>query len=91
MEHTAENYMFNQMSVQKGINIFSKRAVTGTLKDYTQLYYMNFSAKVNPDKIYREEKKQTLRMIRLVKETRCGKIKGCACADVRPLSQYIKD
>ena len=30
-------------------------------------------------------------MIRLVKEKRCGKIKGCTCADVRPLSHYIKN
>ena len=52
MEHTAENYMFNKMSVQKGINIFSERAVIGILKDYTQLYDMNLFAKVNPDKLY---------------------------------------
>ena len=47
-------------------------------------------SKVNPEKISREEKKQSLSMITLIKDKRWGKIKGHECDDSRPQRQYIK-
>ena len=73
--------MFNQISSQYGINIFGEIEVTSILKYYTQFYDMSMLYKLKPDKNFREEKKQSLHKITLIKEKRFGKIKGHACAD----------
>ena len=54
-------------SAQTGIKLFGEGEVAGILNEYTQLYRMNVFAKVNSEKLSREEKKQALRMITLIK------------------------
>ena len=44
---------------------------------------------VKPRQFLIEDKKQALHMITLIKEKKCGNIKGRTCADVRTQRQYI--
>ena len=81
--------MFNQISAWEEINIYGERVVAGILKEYIKLYHMSVLSKLNPDKFLIEDKKQALHMITLIKEKKCGNIKGRTCADVRTQRQYI--
>jgi KUP system potassium uptake protein len=85
----AVNVMFAQMSAAKGIKLFGERAVAAMFKEYNQLHDMSVFGKVDPDTLTHEQKKKALRAINLIKEKRCGKIKGRTVADGRPQRDYI--
>ena len=59
--------MFNQMSAQNYIKFLVEITVSGIMKKYTELYNMNVFAKVNPYKLSRDNKKQSLCMMMLIK------------------------
>ena len=65
--HMDVNYMFNQMYAREGINIFVESEVYGKLKEYTWLYHTGVLSQLKVDKILREEKKQALHVITLMK------------------------
>ena len=58
-------------------------------KEYEQLNDLNVFESVNPDELTSDEKHKALRAINLIKEKRCGKIKGRTVADGRPTRKYI--
>ena len=58
-------------------------------KEYKQLDNMEVLGKVDPTTLTQEDKRKALRAINLIKEKRCGKIKGRTCADGRPQRAYV--
>ena len=85
----AVNVAFTQMSASKGIKTYGERAVAAMFKEYRQLNDLEVFGPVNPDTLTKDEKRLALRAINLIKEKRCGKIKGRTVADGRPTRKYI--
>ena len=83
------NVMFTQMSAKKGIKTFGESAIAAMFKEYNQLNDMNVFGSVNPDTLTRDQKYKALHAINLIKEKRCGRIKGRTCADGRPQRAYV--
>jgi len=81
--------MFNQMTASKGIKLFGERAILAVLEEYRQLYNMEVFSRINVDKLTMKQKRQALRSINLIKEKRCGKIKGSTCVDGSSQRAYV--
>ena len=58
-------------------------------KEYEQLDYLTVLGRLPPEKITPEQKRKALRAINLIKEKRCGKLKGRICADGSTQRKYI--
>ena len=84
------NVVLNQMTATKGLKMFGERAVAAMFKEYKQLDDMKVLGKINPESLSANDKRQALRAINLIKEKRCGKIKGRTCADGRPQRAYTQ-
>ena len=82
------NVLLNQMTATKGLKMFGERAVAAMFKEYKQLDDMGVLGRIDPDSLSSEDKRGALRAINLIKEKRCGKIKGRTCADGRPQRAY---
>ena len=81
--------MSTRMSAKKGIKTFGEVAIAAMFKEYNQLNDMKLFGKINPDTLTKEQKYKALRAINLIKEKRCGRIKGRTCADGRPQIAYV--
>lgn len=81
--------MFTQMQAKTGIRKHGRIAVLAMLKEYTQLKDKSVFGKIAYDSLTPEQRKNALRAINLIKEKRCGKIKGRTVADGRPQRRYI--
>ena len=77
------------MHASRGIKLFKERAVAALLKEYKQLHDMSVFGRVAYESLTVEEKKKALRAINLIKEKRCGKLKGRACADGSVQRVYV--
>ena len=78
-----------QMSAKKGIEAYGERAVTAIFKEYLQLHDKSVFGSINPDALTIHQKREALRAVNLIKQKRCGKIKGRTCADGRRQRKYI--
>ena len=79
MYSQAVEIIFNQMHASKGIKMFKERAVAAIFKEYKQLNDMSVLGPIDFDSLSPEEQKQlALDAVNLIKEKRCGKIKGRA-------------
>ena len=86
------NICTTQMTVKKGTATYGKRAVDAIFKEFAQLDDLKVFGLLKPSKLTRAQKRMALRVIVLVKEKRCGKIKGCTVADGRPQRKiFTKD
>ena len=83
------NFMFTQMSAKKGLEMFEERAWAALIKEYTQLRDMEVIGRLDPMTLTKQQKRDALRVVNLIKEKRCGKIKGRTCADGRPQRKYV--
>jgi hypothetical protein len=84
----AVDIMFTQMTATKGIKLFGERAVAVMFKEYTQMNVMVFGC-IDPNKLTSQHKREAQRAVNLIKEKRCGRLKGRACADGRKQQAYI--
>ena len=83
---TACEVMFTQMNAKKGIKQFGERAVAAMFKEYEQLDKGPMPGKpvfepINYNDLTQEERKQALEAVNLIKEKRCGTIKGRTCTN----------
>ena len=78
-----------QMSAKKGIAKHGEVAVNAILKEYAQLNDLNVFKPRHKDELTKEQIDECLRLITVIKEKRCGKIKGRAVADGRPQRKTI--
>jgi hypothetical protein len=92
----ATKVMFTQMNTKEGIKRFGERAIAAMYKEYKQIDEGPIPGKpvfgvFNSTKLSWEEKKQALEAVNLIKEKRCGKIKGCTCTNGSKQRQYLKE
>jgi hypothetical protein len=84
-----EHRCFTQMSAKRGIAVFGERAIAAIFKEFKQLHDKGVFRPIHHSKLTASQKKKALREITIIKEKRCGKIKGRTCADGRPQRGYI--
>ena len=77
------------MEAKRGIKTYGKIAVIDILNEYKQLYKLDVLGTQNATIMPCQEKYRALRAVKLIKEKRCGKIKGRMCADGSRQSTYI--
>jgi hypothetical protein len=80
---------FNQMSAKKGIKKHGQIAINAILQEYKQLHDLGVFKPRYKHELEDQQLKDCLRLITVIKEKRCGKIKGRAVADGRPQRNYI--
>ena len=78
-----------QMSAKKGIKKHGQDAVYAILKEYTQLHDLKVFKPQHKMDLAKDDIKDALRLITVIKEKRCGRLKGRACTDGRPQHKYI--
>jgi hypothetical protein len=73
----------NQMTATAGIKKHGEVAVQAIFKEFAQIEDKGVIAPLVASELTREQRSGALRAISLIKEKRCGKIKGRTCADGR--------
>ena len=87
--NTSVGICFNQMTAKKGIKFFGEKAIAAMFKEYKQLDDLTVLGRLNPEMVTLEQKRMALRAINLIKEKRCGMIKGRTCANGSTQRKYI--
>jgi hypothetical protein len=82
-------FLFNQMTAKAGIKAFGDKAIEAIVQEFKQLDDKNAFKPRSKESLSVDERKRALRSITLVKEKRCGRIKGRTVADGRPQRDYI--
>ena len=77
------------MHASEGIKRFKEKAVAAMFKEYKQLDDMQVVVRVAYDKLTDEQKRNALNAVNLIKEKRCGKIKGSTCANGSTQRAYV--
>ena len=77
-------WVMTQMSAKAGIRRFGDAARDAMKKEFRQLDDKGVFEPVLSQDLQPEAKSQALRCINVIKQKRCGKIKGRTCADGRP-------
>jgi hypothetical protein len=86
------DFMFTQMTADAGIRKHGDLAVDALMAEFAQLDDLNVFQGLHASTLTRDQKKEALRAINLIKEKRCGKIKGQTVADGRSQrSKYAKE
>jgi hypothetical protein len=84
--------IMTQMSAKAGIKKHGQVAVDALFEEFSQLHDLGVFLGQDANKLTRTEKKASLRAISVIKEKRCGRIKGRTVADGRPQRQlYTKE
>ena len=78
-----------QMTARAGIKKHGQDAVMAILKEFGQLDGRKFFKPRHKESLTQQQRLNTLRTITLIKEKRCGRIKGRMCVDGRPQRTYI--
>ena len=81
---------FAQLSLKEGIDRFGEQALAAVLSEYGQLDNKSIFQALFAHKLSKKQKSEALNLITLVKQKRCAKIKGRACADGRKQRRYLK-
>jgi hypothetical protein len=76
-------FMFNQMTADAGIKKHGQLAIDALMAEFAQLDGLNVLKGMRASSLTRLQKKEALRAINLIKEKRCGRIKGRTVADGR--------
>ena len=79
----------NQMSAKAGIKKHGEEAVSAMLKEFGQLEHMKTFKPRHKHSLTRESIARAMRIITIIKEKRCGMLKGRSCVDGRPQWAYI--
>ena len=74
---------------KRGTKKYGKRVVVTTLNEYKQLHNLDVFGPQDAKIMSCQEKYIALRYVNLIKEKRCGKIKGRTCTDGSHRRTYI--
>lgn len=85
----ATGFAFNQMSAKAGVKRFGKGAVDAIVQECKQLDEKGAYKPRLYDSLTQLERKRALRAITLIKEKRCGTIKGRTVANGKDQRDYI--
>mmetsp|Transcript_42936 Transcript_42936/g.62919 ORF Transcript_42936/g.62919 Transcript_42936/m.62919 type:complete len:101 (-) Transcript_42936:1236-1538(-) len=93
---TCVNVMFTQMSAKRGFKLFGECAIAAMMKELKQLNIGAVPGKpvIAPKDtrdLTEEDKKKSLAAVNLIKEKRCGKIKGRSCTNGSKQRKYLKE
>ena len=77
------------MTASKGIKLFGPKAIAAMFKEYKQLNDLKVLGRIDVDALSPEQKRKALRAVNLIKEKRCGKIKGRTVADGSVQRKYV--
>jgi hypothetical protein len=84
--------MMTQMSAKAGIKKHGQVAIDALFEEFAQLHDLGVFEPQQASKLSSPERRAALRAISVVKEKRCGRIKGRTVADGRPQRKlYTKD
>ena len=83
------NIIMTQMSGKAGINKHGQSAIDALFKEYAQLNDQSVFKGLVAQSLTKEQKRQALRIIEIIKEKRDGMLKGRACADGRPQRKFV--
>ena len=83
------------MNAKKGIKLFGDKEITSMFNKYKQLDDGPMPCKpvvaaFNPDQLTPLDRNKTLESVNLIKEKRCGNIKGSTCANGNKQRKYLK-
>ena len=84
-------YAFTQMSAREGLRRFGVKAAEALISEWKQLDEKKVFHGVKFEDTNYEQRSKALRLVQLIKQKRCGKIKGRTCADGRKQKEYIKE
>ena len=82
-------YAFHQMSAREGLKLFGDRAANALIDEWVQLDQLGVFEGAYFHLLTPEQRKEALRLVQLIKEKRCGRIKCRTCADGRKQRKYI--
>jgi hypothetical protein len=82
--------ILTQMSASAGIKKHGKTAIDALFREFAQLNDKSVFEGMDPQSLTPEQKKAALRAVNVIKEKRCGKIKGRTCADGRKQRQLYE-
>ena len=80
---------YDQMNEKRGIREHGEKSVAAILSEYSQLRDTDTVRAMNPNKLSHRQKRDALELLTLIKKKRCGKIKGCVCANGKKQRRYI--
>ena len=83
MHHQVVGHVMTQMTANAGIKKHGDRAVEALLEEFCQLDDKGVFEPKDAKILTGQQKRDALRAINLIKEKRCGKLKGRTCADGR--------
>ena len=94
--HDIVNCVFTQMSAQQGIKKHGEKAIAAILKELKQLNDGAVEGKpvitpISFEDLTPQDKEQALEAVNLIKEKRCGKLKGRTCANGSRQRKYLKE
>jgi hypothetical protein len=72
-----------QMSAKAGLRKHGKAAEAALMAEFSQLEDLSVYQSIDANSLTQEQRKDALRAINLIKEKRCGKLKGRTVADGR--------
>jgi hypothetical protein len=81
MHKEISGFIFNQMTATAGIKKHGDKAVDALFKEFCQLHEKNIFEPVKSNSLSHTQRREALRAIKLIKEKRCGKLKGRTCAE----------
>jgi hypothetical protein len=85
-------FIMTQMTAKAGIKKHGKVAIDALYQEFLQLHDLGVFEGQDADGLSREQKRAALRAISMIKEKRCGRIKGRTVADGRPQrAMYTKE
>jgi hypothetical protein len=84
-----ESVMLLQYNMKKGIKLFGKDGVDAVMSELSQLDERKVLEPKDARDLSRDEKRAALEYLMFLKKKRCGRIKGCGCADGRKQWSYI--
>jgi hypothetical protein len=86
-------HIMTQMTANAGIKKHGDRAVEALLEEFCQLDNKSVFKPIHNTELTMQQKRGALRAINLIKEKRCGRLKGrTCCADGRPQrGMYTKE
>ena len=82
-------FAFHQMSAREGLKLFGERAANALIDEWVQLDTLGVFEGAYFHLLTPEQRKQALKLVQLIKEKRCSRIKGRTCADGRKQRSYI--
>ena len=86
MEHDSFemlSFLTEQMTAKRGLKQFGTAGTDAIMKELKQIVYQKVMEGRKSGELTTAQKKTALKYLMFLKQKRCGKIKGCVCANGR--------